>query len=186
MPLTDLARYALAAAYTGLMVWAAVSDIRSRLIPNQVVLILLALFIPWTLLSGGLLPSLEAFGIALVVSVALYAFKVVGAGDSKLFAAAALFAGMDYLPQFALATALTGGAVALVSLASRPQRAFAMIMLRGKGDWGRGVPYGVAIAIGGTAVLWASMFGALEPFSWDGTPRVSTHDILHSLEPPRR
>lgn len=184
MPPTDLARYALAAAYTGLMAWAAVSDIRSRLIPNRIVLILLALFVPWTLISGGLLSSLAAFGVALVVSVALYAFKVIGAGDSKLFAVAALFAGMGYLPDFALATALTGGAVALVSMAARPQRAFAMLMLRGQGDWGRGVPYGVAIAVGAAAVLWASMFGLLEPFVWGGALKTPPQAALSNLATP--
>ena len=31
--------------------------------------------------------------------------------------------------------------------------------MRGRGDWGRGVPYGVAIALGGSLVLWTRVVG---------------------------
>ena len=37
--------------------------------------------------------------------------------------------------------------IALISLVSRPTRAMVMLHMRGKGDFGRGIPYGVAIAI---------------------------------------
>jgi prepilin signal peptidase PulO-like enzyme (type II secretory pathway) len=34
-----------------------------------------------------------------------------------------------------------------------------MFTLRGKGDFGKGVPYGVAIAIGAVVVLWSNLLG---------------------------
>ncbi len=177
MPLTDIVRYCVAVAITGVLVWASVSDVKDRRIPNVAVLVLLGLFVPWALadLGATAISSIEAGGIALVIGVALYAFKVVGAGDAKLFAAGALFAGMGYLLYFGVATALAGGVIAGISLAARPQRALVMFSLRGKGDYGRGVPYGVAIAIGGALVIWGMLTGLVHPF---GTPQQLTVDDL--------
>ncbi|HWA60444.1 MAG TPA: prepilin peptidase [Caulobacteraceae bacterium] len=183
MPLDSLARLAIAAVFTGLMAWGAVSDVRRRLIPNRVVLAILALWLPFALANGfeGWLSALEAFALALALSMALWAGRIIGAGDSKLFAAAALYMGMGFLPAFALATALAGGCVALVSIASRgPQKAFAMIMLRGQGDWGPGVPYGVAIAAGAVAVMWAGLFDGLQPIAWLGATRAVA-GMLHPV-----
>jgi hypothetical protein len=39
-----------------------------------------------------------------------------------------------------------------------------MLSMGGKGDWGRGVPYGVAIAIGALVVMWGSIGGYVEPY----------------------
>jgi len=156
MTLIDIGRWLVAAALTGLMTWAAVSDIRVRKIPNRVVLMVLALAVPWMLLGTlhGFLWALVAAGIALVVSFGLYSVGMVGAGDSKLFAAVAFFVGLDQLWLLAVVTALAGGLIAAVSLASRPRRALVMLTMRGKGDFGRGVPYGVAIAVGTLVVVW--------------------------------
>ena len=65
------------------------------------------------------LSALEAFGIALVVTGALYSFRVIGAGDSKLFTVTALFMGLGYLPAFGLATVLVGGVIALALMVGR-------------------------------------------------------------------
>ena len=183
MPLTDIVRVAVAAVATGVLAWAAVSDARTRRIPNAAVLALLGLFVPWTAADGGatLISALEAGGIALAVGVVLYLFKVLGAGDSKLFAVCALYAGMGYLPYLALATSLAGGVIALVSVASRPQRALVMATMRGKGDWGRGVPYGVAVAAGAAIVIWAPLTGALDPFAYFGRAPVTAHTLSRAL-----
>jgi prepilin peptidase CpaA len=183
--LPELVLYAVAAAATGVLGWAAVSDIRDRRIPNPAVGALALLSLAW--IAGGAagpLSALEAMGIGLVVTVALYAFRIIGAGDSKLFAATALFAGLGYLPALALATTLAGGAIALVSFASRPTRALVMVTLRGRGDYGRGVPYGCAIAIGGALVIWGSLTGLLPAFG----ARATAGSIAHGLAayaPPR-
>ncbi len=156
----DLGRALIAVLLTGSLAWAAVSDIRTRKIPNPSVLTVVALFIPWTALSGlaGLLDALMAATIAFVLSFALYSLKILGAGDSKLFAAVALFAGLAHLPHLAIGTAIVGGLVALTIMISRPRRALVMLTMRGKGDFGDGIPYGVAIAAAGAAVVWASLY----------------------------
>jgi prepilin peptidase CpaA len=160
MALAEVGRWAVALALTVVLVWASVSDIRARKIPNWTVLATLGLFAPWALVSRDpWLLALAAGLIALAVSFALYAFGAVGAGDSKLFAAVALFAGLGHLAQMAFITVFAGGVIAAVSLASRPRRALVMLTMRGKGDFGRGIPYGVAIAIGAAWVVWSAVLG---------------------------
>jgi prepilin peptidase CpaA len=184
MPITDMLQIGLATAASALLAWAAISDVRTRKIPNLSVMALLVVFLGWTALDFGAatVSSLEAAGLALALTVALYAFKIIGAGDSKLFAAAALFMGMGYLPYFALGTALAGGAIAAVSLASNPQRALVILMLRGKGDAGPGVPYGAAIAAGGVIVLWAAVLGYLDPYGYGQASPISAHGLSKALE----
>jgi prepilin peptidase CpaA len=77
----------------------------------------------------------------------MYFFRVLGAGDSKLLTVVTLFVGWAQFPRFLVLVALAGGAIAAVSLVLRPTRALVMFQMRGKGDYGRGIPYGVAIAI---------------------------------------
>jgi prepilin peptidase CpaA len=180
----------LAVLASGILAWAAVSDVRKRVIPNVAVAALLAVFLGWAVLVLGfgrpLISALEAGGIALLGTFALWTFKVVGAGDSKLFAVAALFFGLGYLPQFALATVLAGGVVAAASLALRPRRTAVMLAMGGKGDWGRGVPYGVAIAAGAAIVLWGAIGGYVEPYGLGGGAHsVSPRDLKRALNAPR-
>jgi prepilin peptidase CpaA len=159
MALTEVGRWAVAILFTGLLGWASISDIRVRKIPNWTVLAILGLFAPWAVLSTShwVVWALAAGAIALIVSVILYMVGMVGAGDSKLFAAVALFVGMSHLPHLALGTALVGGAIAAVSILTRPRRAMVMLTMRGKGDFGRGIPYGVAIAAAAVAIVWINL-----------------------------
>lgn len=168
MSLTEIVRLGIAAIATAVLAWTAVSDIRTRRIPNWCVAALLLLYLPWAVVGGwpGALSGLEAAAIGLTVTFALYAFKILGAGDSKLFAACALFAGIGFLPYLAIATALVGGLVALVSVVSRPDRALVMLTMRGKGDFGRGVPYGVAVAAAAAIIIWAPLVGLLHPYTY--------------------
>lgn len=138
---------------------AAVTDVRDRRIPNWTVLACLGLFLGWAVvhpLSWDLW-ALGAGVVAFAVSFGLYSAGLVGAGDSKLFAAVALFTGMSGLAPLAMATALVGGVVALVGLAMRPTRALTLINMKGKGDFGPGIPYGVAIAAAAAGLVWAGL-----------------------------
>ena len=74
-----------------------------------------------------------------------------------MFSAVALLVGLGHLAVLALATTFIGGIVALVSVLSRPTRALVMLKMRGKGDFGPGVPYGVAIALAAAALVWATV-----------------------------
>jgi prepilin peptidase CpaA len=109
---------------------------------------------------GSSPPLLSALGAAMIVffcSFSLYVLGIVGAGDSKLATAVALFVGIAQLPEFILYMSLTGGALALCTLAAQPTRALVILQLRGKGAPDKAVPYGVAIAVAGTIVLLRSV-----------------------------
>jgi len=155
----------IAAVLSGILIGVAATDILDRRIPNIAVLSLLGLFVLWAAADGGatLITGLAAGAIGVTIGYLLYVFGVMGAGDVKLFSAVALFVGLGSLHLFALATALTGGVIALSSMIARPRRALVMLTLRGKGDYGRGIPYGVAIAVGGLLVVWGSLTGTLPP-----------------------
>jgi prepilin peptidase CpaA len=159
----EIVPWGIAGLYAALLVVAAVSDIRVRLIPNWVVLAIIATFVPWLLFNPdvSLLSSLEAGAIAFGIGVVLYALKFVGAGDSKLAGAVALFVGLEDLPQFGLIMVLAGGVLAVINLASNPTRAYVIFQTRGRGDPERGVPYGVAIALAGLVTMLARFAGGL-------------------------
>jgi prepilin peptidase CpaA len=161
MPSPEVVRYALAGGLSLLLLWAAISDVRDRRIPNAAVLAALALFVVWVIASRGqgLGSSLAAAAISFGVGYVLYLVKVMGAGDVKLFAALALFTGLAGLPAFALATALIGGLMAVFSLATRPRRAAKLSLRLEAGGSDRGVPYGVAISGAAAFVLWSLVVG---------------------------
>ena len=167
MPLPELGRWLLAGLFTAVVGWAAVSDARSRKIPNWTVLAIVGLFAPWAFLAGPgwALWALAAGAGVLVVCFLLYLLGLFGAGDAKLFAAVALFAGLGHLAALAIDTALIGGAIALASVITAPRRALVMFQLRAKpGDANSGVPYGVAIALGGAIVVWGGLLNLPGPF----------------------
>jgi prepilin peptidase CpaA len=155
-------RIVVAALFTAALVWGAVTDMQVRKIRNVTVLAVIALFLPWALVGGwpAAVSGLEAGGLALVVGVALYAFGVVGAGDAKFFAAVSLFAGMGGMLELTMLTALAGGVLALITVASRPREVMVMVAMKGKSNFGRGIPYGVAISVGGVTTIWATLLSA--------------------------
>lgn len=154
----ELLRWGLAGLFTAGLLAAALSDHLSRRIPNGVVIGLVALYV--AALAAGVAPTTAASGlgaaaITLAVTYPLFHFNVFGAGDAKLFTAAALYAGLPRLGTFALITVLVGGAIALGIIIFRPGRAIrAMTTRRRDPNEKSGIPYGVAIALGALATAW--------------------------------
>ena len=167
MPFTEIGRLGVAVLLTGVLIWASITDIKDRKIRNVTVLTALVLFAPWAVMSTGhaVVSDIEAGVIALLAGVAIYAVGWMGAGDAKLFAAVSLFIGLQNLLGLAVLTALAGGALAAISLVSRPTRAMTMVAMRGKGDFGRGVPYGVAIAIAAAILVWGALLHLSAPWA---------------------
>ena len=164
MPSPEVLSYGLAAALTSVLASAAYSDYRRRMIPNHSVIAVIVLFAAWTAVHG-----FKGLGVAVLTAIAmlaltvfLYARKVFGAGDAKLFSALALFSGFDHLVGFAMVMALTGGLLAVVGLMLDPARA---LSARGNtfGEVGRGVPYGIAIAFAGAFTIWAGLLHFMPP-----------------------
>lgn len=142
--------------FAGLLLYAAGSDIASLTIPNWVSLALTGAFVAFGFASGmsALTIGLHVlFGVGvLAIGFVLFQFGVFGGGDAKLMAGAAVWTGWVAFMPFALATALAGGAFAVFLLIGRNYAGafaaappFVYRLLTPK----TGVPYGVAIMIGG-------------------------------------
>ena len=152
-------------AFPALVIAGAIADLTSFRIPNAISLSLAAAFIPAAALGlmSGVDPAtlglnLAAGAAALVIGVAMFALRWIGGGDAKLFAAAALWIGWPAALSFIGATALAGGALALVLLALRSGY-LRPLALQGPAWVARlaepdeAAPYGVAIAAGALAAF---------------------------------
>ncbi|HEX9464863.1 MAG TPA: prepilin peptidase [Alphaproteobacteria bacterium] len=146
--------------YAAALATAGASDLVRYEIPNAASLLLVGAFV----LIAPSLPLAAAGGhvaaAALVFVLASLAFAagICGGGDVKLLAATALWMGWRHLAAFVVLTALVGAALALGLLAARWVAARWPRLRTGR--WysrllrdGEGVPYGVAIAISGLALL---------------------------------
>jgi prepilin peptidase CpaA len=99
-------------------------------------------------------------GIALLVGLVLFRFRILGGGDVKLFAAAALWAGIDHLLELVIYIGIAGGAFALALILVRrllvsvlvAQTVYDSVTLPRLLLSGEKIPYGVAIA-GGAVLL---------------------------------
>jgi prepilin peptidase CpaA len=151
--------------FVGLLLVAAFTDLTTMQIPNWVSVALAALF-PLTAFAVGM-PLVQIgfhflFGaVVLAICFALFQFNIVGGGDAKLIAAAAVWTGLTAFAPFAVWTSIAGGALALALLVARnffaqaeTRPAFVNRLLKPRG----GVPYGVAIMTGGLMVLGALPF----------------------------
>lgn len=146
------------AGFAGLLLWAAASDLATMEIPNRISVIAVALY-PLAALACGLPWQAIALHIgvgfgAFVICWALFCIGVFGGGDAKLIAAATVWTGLsEALPAFLVWTCLAGGLLAVTALVARkhfkPSDARPAFVNRFLGE--TGVPYAVAIAVGGIA-----------------------------------
>jgi len=149
-----------------LLLAVALIDIRVFLIPNPISLAILLLW-PAAWATGGPVPGLQsasaAFAlVAVLAGIQWHLGRTVkwlrfGGGDWKLLSVLAPWAGLEALPHMVLVTALAGGAECVALLVARrlvpadsPLRRSAWA---GPVLGASGVPYGVAIAIGGIVVI---------------------------------
>jgi prepilin peptidase CpaA len=138
-----------------LLVWGAASDIRSRILPNWLAVVLLAFGLVSAWLNGGI----EALGwhaahsaIALIAGMGLFAAGLFGGGDAKFYAGLAAYFPVSMGLKLLLFVAIAGGALAIIWLVAR--KIAAERMASAKGNFTK-LPYGVAIAAGGIALAWA-------------------------------
>jgi prepilin peptidase CpaA len=136
------------------MAFAAASDLLTMSISNRVSLALSAAFLALALTCGFPLPTilwhLAAGLLVLAAGFGLFARGLVGGGDAKLAAAAALWLGLDRLFDYALVGALLGGVLTLGLLVFRFMplpgwlaRHESAVRLH---QCDAGVPYGIALA----------------------------------------
>ncbi len=172
------------AGLAGLLVTGALNDIDCRRLPNWLtaaVAILYALFVAVSPTPIDWMSAFVVAGLVFTVGFACFAFQLMGGGDVKLMAALALWAGIEHIALFLTVTSLAGGLLSLVTIVLRRWvRSPALLMLTpltslitsrfhrpavlagsqssaGQTDdqINESLPYGVAIAAGGFAVIYA-------------------------------
>lgn len=143
----EIIRSGLLVALVALLVAAAMTDLRSRIISNRLNSIIAALAPVWWLANGlPLWPdmALQLLGGAVVFGLfaALFAFGLMGGGDVKLLGALALWFPWTMVAQLLVLMAVLGGLVTLATVLHHR-----MTKRLGQPE----IPYGVAIAL---AALW--------------------------------
>jgi prepilin peptidase CpaA len=136
-----------------LLVWAAALDVLTRSIPNSISISLSVAFAIFAAAAGLSVEDIAAHVLCALLFLgcgfALFSAKLIGGGDVKLCAAAALWLGFGGAQPFLHSMAIAGGLLALVYLARH-------IIGAGFGldaSGARTIPYGVAIAAGALIVL---------------------------------
>lgn len=110
------------AAFVGLLIAVAVSDVRAMTIPNRYSAAIALLYpiyavaaphgVDWV--DGAIVGA-----VALSIGFVLFAMRFAGGGDVKFFAAVSLWAGSHNVAELALVTALVGGVMAVAMIVHR-------------------------------------------------------------------
>ena len=153
-----------------LLLLAALSDLRTRRIPNRLIVVGLAASLALQVLNGGMMGMLD-WGAGLLVGASLfmllYAMRAMGAGDVKLMAMVGAFLGPASAFGALLTTLIAGGILAVTvtllngsllrTLSNLRLMAINTLFKTIQGiapqidavpDSAGNLPYGVAIAVG--------------------------------------
>ena len=147
LPLTVQATILLAAG--GIVTWAAISDLRTNVIPNSANISLFVLWIGWAASGANAAPWYSlAIGLAtFLVGAILFHFRQMGGGDVKFLTVLCIWAGPAEALPFLLHVAFAGGVLTLAWIVNGRFVAPALGRVI-HADAKRVVPYGVAIAAG--------------------------------------
>jgi len=158
--------------FAALLAVAALSDVRSRRIPNQLVgpLAVVGLAAAVTVFRApvGLTGAAAGFALALAMWGPFWLLRVLGAGDVKLAAAIGVWLGPAGVIEASVLAALAGGLLALCVLARRGRLGALTVslalwvgaLLRGRvtkplaSRTTEVLPYGVALAVGAVLAGW--------------------------------
>ncbi len=157
-------------AFTGILAYAAIGDLRTRRIPNTLVAVLACSGLIYSVIGEpvipGLLRGLAGLTVGLACWLPFYALGWLGAGDVKLFAAAGAWLGPVGAIEGSLAGACAGAVLALVWMVrSRGMKGTTEVLglaagtpsILSPGDAGSRsstLPYGIAIAFGAIVAGW--------------------------------
>jgi prepilin peptidase CpaA len=172
--------------FSGLLVWAAISDFRRYIIPNQVSLGVLALFPVYVLSAPNPVNwqwALVMAGVFFAVGFVMWLTRAMGAGDAKLLPAVMLWVGAKDFTTFMVV--LIAGSLVLAFVigvrtalaqmrATERESGGAAVAVSGFARFARlvgelrhvpflkiQVPYGVAIDAGGITVAVNTVFTTL-------------------------
>ena len=139
--------------FASLLIVAAWSDAIDFTIPNRIIVGLLVLYPAYVMTAAHAIDWPMALAVStgiLALGLLLYGTGKMGAGDVKLIAATAVWAGTEHTLDFVLLTAIAGGLLSLV-LILRLNYGW-VIGYPPAGNTAKQLPYGIAIAAGGLFV----------------------------------
>jgi len=140
------------------MLFAAISDMLSMTIANRVSVLLVVVFALVAPLTGM---EWAAYGwhfaagaLVLAVTFGLFAMGGMGGGDAKLLAATAVWMGLNiHLVEYLVVSTIIGGLLTLAILFYRKSPLAVMTgrnpFLRHFAEESVGIPYGIALGLGG-------------------------------------
>lgn len=149
--------YLMLSVFPAALLIAAANDIYEFKIPNWLSIILIVAF-PAAGMAVGAPPPMIVEGLLLgagmlTLGFALFALKIIGGGDAKLFAAASPWLGFSGLGAFLFYTALSG---LFLAIAMSMFRKLPVLPVYAHAPWliqlhqrKKDLPYAVAIAAGG-------------------------------------
>ncbi|MBM3623253.1 MAG: pilus assembly protein CpaA [Alphaproteobacteria bacterium] len=155
----------LISGLAALVIGAALSDWARYVIPNQIPLAAVALFVVHAgvvLLRGGqpmsLVWAVACGAVVFAGGAFLFAQKVLGGGDVKLMAVCAMWAGPNHVAEFILVTTLYGAllsaAFLLPAFRQKAELSDAKFVGSVTAALRRRLPYGLAIATGAVVVCF--------------------------------
>ena len=155
--IADAIRWTL---FPAMMAFAASSDLFTMTISNRVSLMLVGGFFALAAMTGvnaaETLLHVSAGCVGLVAAFGLFARGIIGGGDAKLAAAAALWLGFDHLLPYLLLASLLGGALSVgliwFRMAPLPEWLARQAWVERLHSKDGGVPYGIALAAAALAV----------------------------------
>ena len=145
----NLSSSALLALLAILVTYASWTDVKQRRIPNWVSAVTLVAGLSAAFAVGGIEQlgwSAAHFAVALVAGMILTAFRWIGAGDAKFYAAIAAWLPIQ-LGLWLLVSVALAGLVLLVAF-SMKRRGRITRTSAGQSDFDK-LPYGIAIGLGG-------------------------------------
>jgi prepilin peptidase CpaA len=155
--IADAIRWTL---FPAMMAFAASSDLFTMTISNRVSLMLVGGFFALAAMTGvnaaETLLHVSAGCVVLVAAFGLFARGIIGGGDAKLAAAAALWLGFDHLLPYLLLASLLGGALSVgliwFRMAPLPEWLARQAWVKRLHGKDAGIPYGIALAAAALAV----------------------------------
>lgn len=160
------------AVFALLLTAVCVTDLRTRRIPNRLVLVIAGFGLANAVAASaapGLARAAAGAGVGLILWLPFYLLRMMGAGDVKFFAAACAWLDPTTALRAALLSAVFGGVLALVWVAGslvkqralRASAAMASDTAAGvvrSDPRSRKLPYGLAMVAGLTVAVWFPLF----------------------------
>lgn len=158
-----------ASTLAGVLIAACVSDLRTRRIPNGLVVVGVVAGLGFGLMDGGLAGMVRAAGgvaTGLAIWMPFWMLHMMGGGDVKLFAAGAAWLGPSGAVEAAMLAGLCGGVLSLAYVLRRYGVTHTAVRLANSmqqpqilretslSEWDRRMPYALAMSAGLAGAAW--------------------------------